>query len=113
MLAIRAVPTFALAMVALMLATWAVPARADCQIEDWRWNYDFPGLVANKGFTSSLAINGTTTCEEGRITIRAYDGEQFIGATSTLIRGYVFDVLITNVHESPRSLKIKHTIKQR
>ncbi len=104
MLAIRAVPTFALAMVALMLATWAAPARADCQIEDWRWSYNIFG---------SLFINGTTTCEEGGITIRAYDGEQFIGAASTLIGGYVFDVLITEVRESPRSLKIKHTIKQR
>lgn len=53
-----------------------------CKIEDW--NYGDTGI----GY---IKINGTTTCREGRITLRIYDGsENFIAAENAYIRGYSF-----------------------
>ena len=80
------------------------PQRQSCQIEDWRWSY--------KRF-KAVTVNGTSTCEEGKITIRAYDENgRFIGADYNAVRGYSFTMTFFNIPVSPRSLKIKYTIKR-
>ena len=77
-----------------------------CQIEDWRWQY--------VELLKALSIEGTTTCETGNITIRAYDGNgEFVGTAKGFIEEHVFTVMpIMDILRKPRSLEIKSTIKR-
>ena len=77
---------------------------AACQIEDWRWQY--------VEFYKVVSIEGTATCETGKITIRAYDGNgEFVGTGWGFIEGHVFTITpIMDILRKPRSLNIKSTI---
>ena len=77
-----------------------------CQIEDWRWRY--------VELLKAVSIEGTTTCETGKITIRAYDGNgEFIGVGKDFIEDHVFKIgPIMGILQKPRSLEIKSTIKR-
>ena len=77
-----------------------------CQIEDWRGRY--------MELLKALYIEGTTTCETGKITIRAYDGNgEFVGTGRDFIEDYVFTIgPIMGILQKPHSLEIKSTIKR-
>ena len=80
-------------------------ADFDCAIEDWRYRYST---------TQTLRIEGTTTCAEGRLVLRAYDssGEKpkFLGVGNDLIQGHVFKVSIFDVETEPSALELRVTI---
>ena len=83
------------------------PVHADvaCQIEDWRWQY--------MEFYKMIYIEGTTICETGKITIRAYDGNgEFVGTGWGFIEGHVFTIMpIMDILRKPSSLNIKSAIE--
>ena len=80
-------------------------ASVACQIEDWRWQY--------VEFYKMIFIEGTTTCETGKITIRAYDGNgKFVGTGWGFIEGHVLTIMpIMDIVHKPRSLNIKSAIE--
>ena len=91
----------------LVLAAFGISAGADfdCAIEDWRYRYST---------TQTLRIEGTTTCPEGRLVLRAYDssGEKpkFLGVGKDLIQGHVFRVSIFDVETKPSALTLRVAI---
>ena len=91
----------ALAAIACLLPLHA--HAGDCKVEDWRF-LDFSTS------TPRIKIEGTTTCEKGHITIRAYDGSgKYIGNDNTFIRGHAFNAYIEG--QVPKDMSIKYTIE--
>jgi hypothetical protein len=90
---------FAAAVIVLFVASAAL-ASEDCRIEGW--NY--------KKIADKIYITGATTCREGRITIRVYDGstDRFLVSGFTFIKGYAFQQYFDA--EPPESIKIKYTV---
>jgi hypothetical protein len=74
-----------------------------CEIEDWRY----------QDYSGHIKIEGAASCKDGRLSIRAYNGrtEEFVGATTTYIRGYTFETYITNA-SAPSGLSIKYSIEE-
>ena len=76
-----------------------------CEIEDWRY-------VAKSG--DKLMLEGVTTCDEGRIIFRLYDGDgdaaKFLGTDDTYIEGHVFKTYASDI-PPPRTLSIKYSIE--
>ena len=74
-----------------------------CKIEDWIARYN-----AAMGLSF---IDGVTTCDKGRATIRFYDGDKFIGMARERIEGHAFDA----IEKLPpyKDLKIKYSIEPR
>lgn len=101
------------AVIQALIEGGAVPGRfvvdqADsagpCRIDDWRWQYE--------SMFNMITIDGTTTCETGWITIRAYDGDgEFFGTHTGIVMGHAFQGII-DASRKPSSLTIKHTIKR-
>ena len=62
-----------------------------------------------------VTIEGSTTCEKGRISIRAYDtsdgSSKFMGVANSTVNGYIFKALVTAIYEKPASMEIKHSIE--
>lgn len=77
-----------------------------CQIEDWR----FVSVIG--GFVS---IEGVTTCTEGKMHMRLYEGEgegrRFLGASTTYFEGHVFDAMFMDVAE-PTNPTIEYAIDE-
>ena len=71
-----------------------------CEIEDWIWHQT----------ASFLTIEGVATCNEGRATIRMYDGEKFIGIVDGLIEGHGLQAIHLNIPAKPNNLVIKYSI---
>ena len=78
-----------LAMLVLLFGFGVALADDDsgmCSVEDWRYTHT-PGLRV-------VTIEGTTTCKEGRISIRAYDtsdgSSKFMGVDASLVSGFIF-----------------------
>ena len=93
-----------IATLAVLIMIGGTVSAGACQIEDWRWSY----------LAESIHIEGTTTCETGKIIIRAYDESgEFVGIGTDYFEGYAFEAYITDVPRTPQSLAIKHTIKLR
>ena len=63
---------------------------------------------------SALEIQGVTTCEEGQIILRLYEGEggKFLGVDTAYIEGYAFTSISTGISK-PSALAIKYVIKGR
>jgi hypothetical protein len=78
-------------------------ASADeCKIEGLR--HYFVGTV--------LIIDGSTSCKCGRVTIRAFKGDKFVGAdTTAFTKGYAFMGMIDQVPISP-NLSFKTSIRE-
>ena len=73
-----------------------------CEIEDWRY-LDTAGPY--------FEIEGTTTCRQGMISIRAYDGdENWLGNASGFITGHSFSALVES--EVPDTLNIKYSFTE-
>jgi hypothetical protein len=78
-------------------------ANGGCAIEDW----SFTDKADN------IYINGTATCEKGKLTYRLYDGKthKFIASDFTYIEGFAFQSYTDGV--SPKNMEIKYTIDSR
>ena len=95
---------------ALSLAAGAALACDDhigtCEVEHWRYHHTAALRI--------LGIEGTATCHEGEVTIRAYSGTEenpdFIGVDTAYIEGHAFKSSIFAVHERPDSVFIKYSI---
>lgn len=85
--------------VALVLTGGSALAQA-CEIEDWRF-YELAGHVM---------IEGATTCKEGKLLIRVYDGEtdEYLGNATAYIEGYTFEAIMQG--SAPSNLSIKYSI---
>ena len=100
-----------LAILLLSLASTAALACDDhfgkCEVEDWRW-YSILGLG------NVLSLEGVTTCDAGRITLRLYEGEggKFLGVASSGITGHTFVAIATDV-KSASAMAIKYSIEPR
>ena len=94
-----------IATLAVLIMIGGTVSAGACQIEDWSWSYS-RALI--------LTLEGTTTCETGKIIIRAYDESgEFVGTGTDYFEGYAFRAYIDDVPRAPQSLAIKHTIKLR
>jgi len=100
----------ALALLSGLAAGAVGSAQADeCTVEDWRYNH-----VAS---LQKVKVEGSATCEKGRISIRAYDGsgdaQVFMGVASGVVRGYIFETYLDDIPENPESMSIKYSIEVR
>lgn len=77
-----------------------------CEIEDWRYHHTEAMRL--------LGLEGTATCNEGELTVRAYTGSEddptLVGVDTTYIKAHVFKTAIFAVHERPANLFIKYSI---
>ena len=77
----------------------------DCKVEDWRWYAPIP---------NTLMIEGSTTCDQGEIRFRLYEGmgdnRKFLGVETGFIEGHIFKAVMTNI-KKPKSPSIKYSIK--
>ena len=71
-----------------------------CQIEDW--NYE--------GMAQKTVIRGAATCASGRLDFRLYDGDEFLTAGTTFVRGFAFET-IASVWPIPKAMQIKYVIE--
>ena len=94
------------AAIVASLVLWSRPVGADdeCKVEDWRWYVPYD---------DSLAIQGASNCEKGRIVIRVYKGEgeekTFLGVADGLVEGYAFEAVMDKV-DRPASIVIRYSI---
>ena len=93
------------AAAALPWATAAVPCDdhvGTCEVEDWRWNA-VPGGM--------LMVDGVATCDEGKITLRLYEGEggPYLAAETAYIENHIFQTVVIGV-ERPAAVAIKYSI---
>ena len=99
--------TFWMVVAACIIGTGGATAcddhHGECEIEDWR-------AVELLG---DLMIEGVSTCDSGRVTIRLYeeaDGTtDYLGNADGYIDGHTFTALATEVRK-PQSLVIKYSI---
>ncbi len=89
---------------------WPAFAHAeDCKLEHWKTRHN--------AVMGMFIVEGVTTCDDGRIIMRLYDGEdegrKFIGFIRETIRDGTFREIITGVDEKPRNLTVEYTIKPR
>ena len=90
---------------------WCAPAwtcddqGGKCKVEDWRWYSSSAGM---------LMIEGSTTCDKGRIRFRLYEGtgdkRKFIGVDSGFIEGHTFEAVMMNI-QKPKAPSIKYSIE--
>ena len=77
-----------------------------CEIDEFRHLHDL-----ESGY---LTIEGTATCETGRLVLRAYAGlgdkKKLIGVARARIEGYVFEIVIQGVSEPVNELDLKCVI---
>jgi hypothetical protein len=75
-------------------------SKDGCKIEDWSYTEK----------ADNIYINGSTSCEKGKLTYRLYDGKthKFIASNFTYIEGFAFQSYTDGV--VPSSLEIKYTI---
>lgn len=59
---------------------------------------------------SHLYMTGATTCAEGKLIYRLYDGEDFLYSGLTHFSGYAFQDY-TDVPEAPAQISMKYTIE--
>ena len=93
---------------ALAALMWAGTAFAcddhhgQCEIEDWRWT----------GMGGLLTVEGVASCDEGRVRLRLYEGEDgpFLGVADGYIEGHIFQAMATDI-ENPSAVTIKYSIE--
>ena len=89
-------------------AAFADDDAGKCSVEDWRYTYTAGLLV--------LTIEGSATCETGRIRVRAYDTSdgtsKFMGVAQTAIEGYIFSATVFAIYKNPASMDIKYAISR-
>lgn len=99
----------ALSVAAWLMGTGAALACDDhvgkCEIEDWTYTYT--------ASMQALILDGVATCDEGKVSLRLYDGEgaarKFIGVETAYIEGHIFQAL-KHLTAKPKALSIKYSI---
>ena len=84
-------------------AAWACDDHhGGCEIEDWRWH----------GMAGVLMVEGVTTCDEGELSLRLYEGEggRFLGVAHGYIEGHTFTALASDI-QNPSAVTIKYSIE--
>ena len=98
---------FALAAIACVIGINAAVACDDhtgtCEIEAWR-------AVGTGG--GILFIEGSTTCDAGKVNIRLYDGEKFLGTADGYIEGHALSASALDIAKIG-DLSIKYSIEPR
>lgn len=89
-------------LTATMLLSATVVAKEPCKIENWKYE-------AAGGGPSFFYIHGTTTCRSGKIIIRMYEGEDYIGNETVYAEGHAFKVVVQG--KAPNKMTIKYTIE--
>ncbi len=101
------VMVFALVLFCTGVAVACDDHNGPCKIEDWRSMYH-PSLQI-------VVIEGTTTCDTGRVTLRVYDEARdespFVGIAETFITGHTFQASIMSVGKKPASVSFKANIE--
>lgn len=72
----------------------------DCIVHSWKPSHHIAGGVW---------VDGRTTCECGRVHIRLFDGDSFIGGALTEVRYYTFKAWIKGAHMTSQ-MTIKATV---
>ena len=93
-------------LVSAPLVASAQDRSGECELEDWRyWHSDV---------MSSLAVEGSVTCESGKIVLRLYGGTEenktFLGVADAYIDGYAFTALASDIETPPDNLFLKYSI---
>ena len=70
-----------------------------CEVEHWNWSYE--------AMLNAVYITGTTTCESGVVSVQAFDGGKFLGATQAPVMGHVMTAMPINASRKPTNLTIK------
>ena len=73
-----------------------------CELEAWK-SYRTGDYVT---------IEGSATCDAGRITVRLYDGTKFLGIANGRVRAHAAEAIASNVG-AYESLSIKYSIELR
>ena len=77
-----------------------------CKVEDWRFVSIIGGMAT---------IEGVTTCTEGEMQLRLYDGagdgRRFLGASIAFIEGHVFQAMFMDIAK-PRNPTIEYAIEE-
>ena len=73
-----------------------------CELEAWR-SYRTGDYVT---------IEGSATCDAGRITVRLYDGTKFLGIADGGVRAHAAEAIASDVG-AYESLSIKYSIQPR
>ena len=73
-----------------------------CELEAWR-GYKTGGYVT---------IEGSATCDAGRIVVRLYDGTKFLAIANGRVRAHAVEAIASNV-PAYSDLKIKYSITPR
>jgi len=82
--------------------TDSTPTSTACEIEGWTFTH-------RNQFTS---FSGAMTCSDGKLNIRFYDGDDFIGSTVAYVEGFAFQSIVT-LSKRPPQLGIKYTFEKR
>ena len=84
-----------------------LPLHADepnrCYLEDWRYSH-VPRI-------NWIKIEGATSCLDGEIIIRVYNGNKLLGVVEATINGYAFSALMSHVPTPPLALEIRYVIQ--
>ena len=73
-----------------------------CELEAWRAQNE----------SGIFMLDGSATCDEGRATVRLYDGDKFLGVATGFIRGHALQAMTTNIPPY-KTLAIKYSIRPR
>lgn len=102
-------PTAAIAAWFILFAQVGLAADG-CEVEEWTWKYN----GTHKG-QAIIRIEGTTTCKDGVVRLRVYDGknDKLLGVGGTFIRGHTFYKDIFDVADDIESVKVRFDIEDR
>lgn len=88
--------------IAVALSLMALPVIAQdkgCEVEDF----------AAKHTGNHLLISGATSCADGRLAYRLYDGEEFLASGTSQIVGFTFQII--QRLDNPANLNMKYVIQ--
>ena len=73
-----------------------------CTLEGWRAQNE----------SGIFMLDGSVSCDEGRATVRLYDGDKFLGVATGFVRGHALQAMATNI-PTYKLLVIKYSIRSR
>ena len=96
-----------LAAAAVLIMACSTPASAEvCKLEEFICQEPLVKRVVDGGFI----LEGTSTCYRGKMLLRLYDNERYIGNAEGRVSNYAFKVGVGVSKEKRKSLNIKYSI---
>ena len=93
-------------IVAALAFIFAAGSAEACEVEAWRWYHT--------AIIDMLSIEGATTCENGHLILRVYEGEdenrRFLGVDTAFIRGHTFQAMVSAITTAPITVTIEYTV---